>query len=205
MINQYLKQSPLANLDPNQRQKLDEKSNRGCVLIEKENLSQIILSVKMDYKKLIPLMKNEARINLPIGPNSQVPFDKNFQSIWLSPDEWLIASQTHDFTAAANMIKSALKNIFFTTVNVTDSRSIFAVTGENSQEILSKGCTIDLHPTIFKAGHVANTILANTPVIIQRVKTNHNFDSFDIFVFRSYAYHLWSWFEDASKEYEAVQ
>ena len=168
MINQYLKQSPLANLDPNQRQKLDEKSNRGCVLIEKEYLSQIILRVEIGYKKLIPLMKNEARINLPIGPNSQVPFDKNFQSIWLSPDEWLIASQTHDFTAAANMIKSALKNIFFTTVNVTDSRSIFAVTGENSQEILSKGCTIDLHPTIFKAGHVANTLLANTPVVIQK-------------------------------------
>ena len=87
---------------------------------------------------------------------------------------------------------------------MSDSRTVFRITGKDAQEILMKGCTIDLHPSIFKIGFVANTLLANTPVIIQKRLDKKNLEAFDIFVLRSFAYHLWLWLEDASKEYLAT-
>jgi sarcosine oxidase subunit gamma len=59
--------------------------------------------------------------------------------------------------------------------------------------VLSKGCSLDLHPTAFAEGACAQTLLARVPVILCRTAA----ETWQILVRPSFAPYLRAWLEDA--------
>jgi sarcosine oxidase, subunit gamma len=102
--------------------------------------------------------------------------------LWLGPAEWLVVDgDPVDLPGG---------------VDVSANRTTIEVTGPHARDILEKGCTLDLHPRAFAAGHCAQTVLARSQVILwQRT------DAYHLLVRDSFARYLADWLVDAAREY----
>ncbi len=64
--------------------------------------------------------------------------------------------------------------------------------------MLAKGCPIDFHPRVFRAGHCAQSTYGKANVLVHQTS---DAPAYDIYVERSFADYLWACLEDAAEEY----
>jgi sarcosine oxidase subunit gamma len=133
----------------------------------------------------------------PTTPNT-VASDGVRRILWLGPDEWLIAVPPGDETALMARLEDALAGRHASITDVTDSRTVITLAGARARDVLAKGCGLDLHPRVFRAGQCAQTTLARASVLLHQTTDE---PAYDITVDRSFARYLWSWLEDASLEF----
>jgi heterotetrameric sarcosine oxidase gamma subunit len=87
--------------------------------------------------------------------------------------------------------------------NVSDARTIIRISGDQTRELLMKGCNLDLLTNDLAPGYVRRTQIAEIPVAIHFVSDAPL--SFDIYVFRSYATYIWQWLAIAGRAPAALQ
>ena len=122
-------------------------------------------------------VRGEPQPGFPIEPNTTAG-----QVLWLAPDEWLVLhGREEDFPDAA------------AAVDVSANRVCFELSGDDVEEVLSQGCTLDLHESVFEVGRCAQTLVAKAQVILHRTGAA----TFRVFVRPSYAPYLRMWLEDA--------
>jgi sarcosine oxidase subunit gamma len=122
-------------------------------------------------------VRGEARPGFPVEPNTTAG-----RALWLGPDEWLvIGAREEDFPDAA------------AAVDVSANRVCFELVGDDVEDVLAQGCSLDLHPSVFAPGRCAQTLLAKAQVILHR----RDAETFRILVRPSYAGYLRMWLEDA--------
>src|SRR5262249_4070026 len=95
-------------------------------------------------------------------------------------------------------LRSSLGERHAAVVDLGESRTVIAVSGSKVRELLSKGCTLDLHPRAFPVGACAQTGLARAGVLIHLVDVT---PGFELTVLRRFADYLWAWLTDAAREY----
>lgn len=124
-------------------------------------------------------------------------------TLWLGPDEWLIACPAGTETALFDELRAALDGVHAALVDLTDAQTIIRVSGPRAGDLIAKGCTLDLHPRVFAAGHVARSTLAHIQITLLQTAGDGEAGgpAFDLYVGRSFAQHLWRWLEDAAREY----
>lgn len=135
------------------------------------------------------------------GTTGPVDLTQGVRILWMSPDEWLCvtdANATLDPTAA---LVDALKGLHAAAWDVSGSRTTIAVTGRNARDVLAKGCALDLHESVFPAGHVIAGHVALAHCEIDHVSDDDGDPVFELYVHRSFAEYLWTWLEDAALEY----
>ncbi|MEA2555694.1 MAG: sarcosine oxidase, subunit gamma [Actinomycetota bacterium] len=117
---------------------------------------------------------------LPTDPNTWHDVDGS-DALWLGPDEWLlVADPAADHGATAPDAESV--------VDVGANRAVLDLIGPGVRDLLSKGCSLDLHATRWRDGACAQTMLAKAPVILQqRGKVTR------VFVRPSFADYLVDW------------
>ena len=99
-------------------------------------------------------------------------------------------------------LREALAGVHAAITDVTDGRVAFRVAGPSARDVLAKGCPLDLHPRAFPPGRCAQSLLAKASVLIHLVDDDpERGPSFDVYVARSFAQYLWTWLEDAGREY----
>jgi heterotetrameric sarcosine oxidase gamma subunit len=127
----------------------------------------------------------EAQLSVRGEPQPGFPTEPNTASsdvLWLGPDEWLVlGGREEDYPDAA------------AAVDVSANRVCFELTGDDVEDVLAQGCTLDLHPSVFEVGRCAQTLLAKAQVILQRTGD----ETFRVFVRPSYAPYLRLWIDDA--------
>lgn len=114
--------------------------------------------------------------------------------IHLSDGEWMLAGgqwSSDDVVAIADDASWHL-------ADVSEGRARFAVHGPAAGDLLSKGCTIDLHHRSFGRDRCAQTLFAQTRALIERVGED---DHFHLYADISVRDHLERWFEDAVVEF----
>lgn len=111
--------------------------------------------------------------------------------LWMAPNTWLI-------TSTNGRIKETLEIPHSYATDVSHTRTLIRISGRNTRDLLSKGCALDLHPTVFKVGTCVRTALAHTPVILH---LRDHAGGFDLYVPRSYAVHMWDWLNHAAAEF----
>ncbi len=119
--------------------------------------------------------------------------------LWMGPDEWLVvgpAGTAGDIQAAVN---EAVADDHAAVVDVSANRTVLAVTGPKTRELLNKGCALDLHATGFEANRCAQTMLARAGVVL--VCWDTVCPSFWVLVRSSFARYLADWLCDAAAEY----
>ncbi len=136
-------------------------------------------------------------LDLPITPNT-VSTGARLTAFWLGPDEWLAVGAPRREGALVKELREALAGQHVSVVDVTEARTVIAVSGRNAEDALQKGTPLDLHPKVFLASSCAQTGLSKANVILHRLADERQFE---IYVTISFADYLWNWLERACDEY----
>ncbi|MGV9310438.1 sarcosine oxidase subunit gamma [Nonomuraea sp. NPDC004354] len=112
---------------------------------------------------------------------------------WLGPDEWLVIGPEG---YRSELLRKAVDGGQGSVVDVSAQRTTLLVAGPKARDLLSHGCTIDLHPSAFAPGACAQTTLARTQVVLLPQQ-----DGFLVLVRSSFAAYLAEWLLDAATEY----
>jgi sarcosine oxidase, subunit gamma len=123
---------------------------------------------------------------LPVIPGAVVDAGTR-HILWLGPDEWLVVGPDGD-TGLADLLDEPGASI----VDVSASRATIEV---RSRDLLEHGCTIDLHPRAFHAGHCAQTTIARAQVILWQTSDD---PVYRLLVRSSFSTYLADWLKDGS-------
>jgi sarcosine oxidase, subunit gamma len=122
-------------------------------------------------------VRGERQEGFPVEPNTAAG-----DVLWLGPDEWLVlGGRESDFPEAAAVC------------DVSANRMCFELAGGDVERVLSTGCSLDLHSSVFTPGRCAQTLLAKAQVILHRTDEQ----TFRILVRPSFAPYVRAWLEDA--------
>src|SRR6056300_630398 len=139
---------------------------------------------------------------LPTEANTSSSSSK-LTSIWLSPDEWMVISNettekdSNNYDLEESLYNSISKTNLGAVVDVTDQFVMLELEGSKVYELFSSGSPFNFNKFKEKKGSTTQTLLNNIDVIIH----NKDKDLVNIFVRRSFAQHLFSWINDACKNF----
>lgn len=109
-------------------------------------------------------------------------------ALWLGPDEWLILGPPGAGARIVEELAGALEGVPHSIVDVSAARAALEIGGPGAHELLSKGCSLDLHPREWRRGMCAQTLLARIPVIL-----HERADATGVLVRASFADYLLDW------------
>ncbi|HEY8276342.1 MAG TPA: sarcosine oxidase subunit gamma family protein, partial [Methyloceanibacter sp.] len=79
----------------------------------------------------------------------------------------------------------------------SDSKVVIRLSGSCAREVLAKGCSLDLHPRVFKPGDAATTPIALIDCQLWQIDDT---PSYDLAVPSSFAGSFWSWLTASAAE-----
>lgn len=120
--------------------------------------------------------------------------------LWMNPNEWMLWSTLEEEDQILERLAPLMDEFVALVTRNSDSRVGINVCGEAVTDLLSKGCTLDLHRSAFTVGQCTVTRFAEVPVILHRLTE----ESFDLYVDRSLAHYLWDWLVDAGSEFDCT-
>lgn len=140
-------------------------------------------------------------VPLPVQPNTALRSGE-LTVIWLGPDEWLVVAPEGRQEAVEKSLRQGIGTEAGSVVDLSAHRTTLALTGARARDVLAKGCSIDLHPTVFGPGRCAQLMLAMAPVLL--VARDGEPSAYWLFVRSSFAAYVRDWLQDASLEYAVV-
>jgi sarcosine oxidase subunit gamma len=105
----------------------------------------------------------------------------------IGPGEWIILGRADD-------LSGRLDGMLHDLSHVGHARTRWRL-NERAAELLQRGCSLDLDPTVFTAGACTRTLLAQAPVLILRASVG---PELDVIGDNSLSDYLEAWLEDAA-------
>ena len=130
-------------------------------------------------------------IILPVEPNTSTS-NGNLDTLWLSPDEWMIYLSENIFDDLYNQI-SKLNHGSVT--DVSDQWVCIKINGNKEFDLLSSGSPFNFREFKTSKNLVTQTLLNHIDVTIHHKEINE----INLFVRRSFSEHLMSWLKDSSR------
>lgn len=163
---------------------------RGISLRQMPAASMINLRGPADDPAFVRRCCDIIGLPLPIDPNRFNNVGAR-SCLWQGPDEWLVIDADAAETGLIQDLDDALADFHHAVTDVSGNRLVLRLTGGRALELLSAGCSLDVATLLSRRGMSAQTILARTPVTIQRIDEA---PTFDLLVRRSFARYLQDWF-----------
>jgi sarcosine oxidase subunit gamma len=132
---------------------------------------------------------------LPIEPNTVS--GERHQVFWLGPDEWLIVTPAAGALELAERLRQATSGTHASVNDISGGQIALMLQGAECRELLAKGCTLDLHPSVFAAGDCAQSGLARANVLLALMDAT---PTFMIVVRRSFSDYLCRWLAHAGSD-----
>jgi len=167
-------------------------------LKENKHMGKMILRGSLSEKKFITSTKKHLSQQFPASPNSFYD-DTKVRVIWLGPDEWLILTDVTELDSLKDDLTRALIKSHSALVDVSDNSTIIEIKGRYSRAVLMKGCSLDIHPSVFQTGCSAQTDLGLANIILLKTADD---PVYQIIVRASFASYLWDWLVDAAHEFK---
>ncbi|MBB5912194.1 sarcosine oxidase subunit gamma [Nocardia transvalensis] len=136
--------------------------------------------------------------DLPTAPGTSAGDDRT-TAIWLSPEEWLVTSRSTSPSTLETDLRAAVDAHGGAATDVSGQRTTVRLTGSRARDVLTKGCSIDLHPRVFHAGSAVQTMLGRAGVVL--IAVNDDGNDYRILVRASFARYLAEWLVDAAEEF----
>jgi sarcosine oxidase subunit gamma len=137
--------------------------------------------------RFMDVVRNVLGVALPTEPRTSVSWGE-IKVLWLSVDQWLILCPGARTAEILAKLRDALAEVHALVVDVSDMRAVIRIEGAGSREVLMKGCSLDLRDATYATGTVRRMRFAEIAALLHVVDT----DSFDVYVFRSYADYAWN-------------
>ena len=196
MVEPYLRQSALAHRGL-QRAAAEAPARTGITLSERPFRAMLNLRGDPADAGFLSAVRTAAGVELPVEPNTTRRAG-SLTALWLGPDEWLITAPAGEERVLVPAIRAALGDRHAAVIDLTESRTVIAVSGASARDLLAKGCTLDLHPRAFKVGACAQSGLARAGALLHLLDET---PTFEITILRSFADYMWVWLADAAREY----
>jgi len=168
---------------------------RGVRLSEIRDVGKIDLRGQPGDKAFMGAVGRTLDLLLPTE-RCQSAAQGDFGALWIGPNQWLITSPKADVAETASKLDDAIKGLHGSVTDISSGRAVFRLAGPDAQDVLAKGCPLDLHPRVVKPGYVAGSVLAKITVLVHLRKT----DVIDLYLGRSFADYLWVWLEEAGRD-----
>ena len=120
--------------------------------------------------------------------------NKDTRILWSGPSNWLLVSTKKDLLTN---IKQTLKEMDFAVTDLSHSRAIIELEGENSKEILKKGCPFNFNK--LKKNNCVNSVFHGITITVDMIDDNPN--KIRLFALRSFGESLYHSITDASLEF----
>lgn len=136
-------------------------------------------------------------VGLTLPAARRAAMHDSYVVLWLTPAEWLLqlpASETDPI--GATLVRRLASSLSVVT-DLSDAFVSVDVGGVGGTEILMTGCSLDLRPEAFPAGHVARTALADVPAILWNPG---DADCIRCLVDRGFASHFLAWLEGTTPQ-----
>ena len=168
----------------------------GVVLSERSGLALCVISAGVGKaSEVAAKMLSVTELEPPTGPRRVS--NKGFAVIGTAPGQWLAVAESKEARALPGMLGVALKGLA-TVVDLSDGKAVLRISGGRARDTLAKGCSLDLHPTVFNPGSAATTPVALIDCVIWQVDET---PSYDLAVPSSYAESFWSWLTASAAEF----
>ena len=119
-----------------------------------------------------------------------------FSAIPLSPGQWMLVSKKDPAGFAASMDKKIGRLGHVS--DQSDSRVCIRVTGPDARALMSRGCRLDLHPSVTSSGFCAQTNMAQTGVMIHQIDDQ---PTYDLYVYSGCARSFWQWLSHTAHQF----
>jgi heterotetrameric sarcosine oxidase gamma subunit len=168
----------------------------GLMLSERTGLALFVISAGVGkVKDVAAAVLSVTGLDLPLGLG-RVSKD-SFALIGTAPGQWLAVAQGKVALALLVKLAAALRGLA-TIVDQSDGKAVLRVSGPRARDTLVKGCSLDLHPRVFKPGSAATTPVALIDCQIWQVDER---PTYDLAVPTSYAESFWFWLTASAAEY----
>jgi len=168
-----------------------------------KNKNEIITISELKNLKIIQIV-HYSNSNIKIStinldnikfPESSMQVNSNDETriLWNGPSNWMIISKNKDIL---NKIKKKCDDKNFAITDLSHSRTMIELKGNNSKEILKKGCPINFNE--FKLNNCVNSVFHGITITIDM--TDENPEIFRIFALRSFGESLYHDITDACLE-----
>ncbi len=204
MADTYLRQSPLAHLHLDARAANDsDLDDAGLMIGERKLLGMINLRGKAADPAFKSAVKKALGVDLPAANNRSSGSAGSLHMLALGPDEWLVITPAGSELKTQEKLTKAMAKLHVSITMTGEARTTIRISGRNARDVLSKGCPLDLHPRAFGPGACAQTILARADMTVHQTAWDGKAKvaTYDIIVLRSFAEYIWTWLEDAGREY----
>ena len=157
------------------------------------------LIIRGKKREFISAIGKSLNILLPTEANTSTQSDK-LTAVWLSPDEWMIYSNEsinknkNNYEIEELLNKNISKLNLGAITDVTDQFVMINLKGSKIYELFQAGSPYNFNNFQNKKGAVTQTILNKIDIIVH----NHDKNSVNLFVRRSFSQHLFSWMNDAA-------
>lgn len=109
------------------------------------------------------------------------------------PGQWLVVSARDTPAALVTQLADQCDDAAIT--DLSHARFRIRLQGPNARDVLQSGIAIDLGAAAFPPGRSTPTAFRDIAVLVHAAGEQ----TFDLYVFRSYARSLWEWLADAAK------
>jgi sarcosine oxidase, subunit gamma len=117
----------------------------------------------------------------------------------VGPADCLAIVADSDATLLLEKVHAACEGTAFRAADVSQALAQIEIDGPMARELLSKGCSLDLHPARFAPGRCARTRCAGMTVIARCLRES----TFECIVASSYREYFNAWLNDAAVEFSA--
>jgi sarcosine oxidase subunit gamma len=173
-----------------------QRTPDGIRLEEVAFLTQLNLRLDVDGPALAAV-EGVLRQELPVRPGT-VSRAGDRTLLWLGPDEWLLVAPAGEQGQLLSELLAALAPAGGVVVDLSAHRTTIDVHGPRARDLLAKGCSLDLHPSVLTADRCAQVLLARAPVILV---PHEEGTGVRLLVRSSFAGYVADWLLDACVEY----
>ena len=171
-----------------------ENKNKENLLKILEIKNMLIVQI-VQYKNSIVSFENINIDNLNLKNEPQnVVSNNDTRILWNGPKNWLLVSTKKDLL---NKIIKSFKETDFAVTDLSHSRAIIQIEGQDIIEVLKKGCPFNFNS--FKKNNSVNSIFNGIAITIDMIEDDPN--TLRLFSLRSFGESLYHSITDASLEF----
>lgn len=121
-------------------------------------------------------------------------------ALWVSPDQWLLVSESTSATDIAERCGQALGDVLHNATDASDALVCFLVEGPGARDLLAMGSGVDFDVSAFRPGRCVRTRFAKMAVLINATGE----ERFELLFDRSAADYLEGWLRRAVENFTAT-